>query len=248
MHHTPHFSAGHTLPSHARLWCGSLLVAAVLLGSGAAQAENHPADRPNVILILTDDQGFGDLGRAGEGDCNEPSADPANCQHPLETALAAAGLEGFTPNIDQLRNEGVRFSDFHVTPACATTRASLHTGRFNHRTGVLHPLLDRQILSPDETTLAEQFSEAGYRTGMFGKWNLGDQPPARPQDRGFDVVMKSGGAGHGLTSDFWQNDCFGDTYVDENGHGVSFGPDHDTPQPGDRYCTDIFFGEAKAFI
>jgi arylsulfatase A-like enzyme len=218
-----------------------------LLGVFAAAAQSEPS-RPNVVVIVTDDQGFGDMGRAGEIDCNDASADPTSCQHPLETALQAAGLESFTPNMDQLRGAGVRFSDFHVTPLCATTRASLMTGRFNQRTGVVSPPTDRQILSPDETTLAELFKNAGYRTGMFGKWNLGDNFPARPQDRGFDDVLKMGGPGLRQTSDYWQNDCFGDTYFDEEGNGAFFGPNNDPPQPGDPYCTDIFFDEAKAFI
>jgi arylsulfatase A-like enzyme len=218
-----------------------------LLGVFGATAQSEPP-RPNVIVIVTDDQGFGDMGRAGEFDCHDSSADPAACQHPLETALQAAGLDSFTPNIDQLRDEGIRFSDFHVTPLCATTRAALMTGRFNHRTGVVYPPTDRQILSPDETTLAELFKNAGYRTGMFGKWNLGDNFPARPQDRGFDEVLKIGGPGMRQASDYWRNDCFGDTYFDEENNGISFAPNNDPPQPGDPYCTDIFFDEAEAFI
>jgi arylsulfatase B len=227
---------------------GEISLIAFGLSSASAHAQEPPAQRPNVIVILTDDQGFGDLGRAGEIDCNDASADPANCQHPLETALQAAGHESFTPHIDQLAREGVRFTDFHVTPLCATTRAALMTGRFNQRTGVVNPPTDRQILSPDETALAELFKNAGYRTGMFGKWNLGDNFPARPQDRGFDEVLKMGGPGLRQTSDYWRNDCFGDIYFDEENIGISFAPNNDPPQPGDPYCTDIFFDEAKAFI
>jgi arylsulfatase A-like enzyme len=83
---------------------------------------------------------------------------------------------------------------------------------------------------------------------MFGKWNLGDNFPARPQDRGFDEVLKMGGPGLRQASDYWQNDCFGDTYFDEEGNGISFAPNNDPPQPGDPYCTDIFFDEAEKFI
>jgi len=227
-----------------------LLVSVMVIGASVAQVTAASAEggRPNVILIITDDQGFGDMGRAGELDCHAPLADPANCQHPLETALQAAALDSFTPNIDQLANEGVRFSDFHVTPVCATTRAALMTGRFNQRTGVLFPTSDRQILSPDETTLAELFGNAGYRTAFFGKWNLGDNFPARPQDRGFNKVLKMGGASLGAASNYWRNDCFGDTYIDEDNNAIPFGPNNDPPQPGDPYCTDIFFDQAKTFI
>jgi len=218
------------------------------VASAGAFAQEAAAQRPNVIIIVTDDQGFGDMGRAGEIDCNDPAADPAHCQHPLETALQAAGLESFTPNIDQLARESVQFSDFHVTPLCATTRAALMTGRFNQRTGVLFPGQDRQILDPRETTLAQRFKRAGYHTGMFGKWNLGDEYPSRPQDRGFDEALRTGGPSLSHTSDYWMNDCYGDTYFDEKDQAISFGPDNHPPQPGDRYCTDIFFGEATRFI
>jgi len=227
---------------------GGIFLIAFGLWPASATAQEPGAQRPNVIVILTDDQGLGDIGRAGELDCHDPSADPANCQHPLETALQAAGHESFTPHIDQLARAGVRFTDFHATPLCATTRASLMTGRFSQRTGVVHPITDRHILSPDETTLAEVFKNAGYRTGMFGKWNLGDNFPARPEDRGFDEVLKTGGGFMGQTSDYWGNDCFGDTYFDGDNNAISFAPNNDPPQQGDPYCTDIFFDAAKAFI
>ncbi|MDJ0852551.1 MAG: sulfatase-like hydrolase/transferase [Myxococcota bacterium] len=224
-----------------------LLIAMELSGVLAATAQALEP-RPNVVVIVTNDQGFGDMGRAGELDCHEPLADPGSCQHPLETALQAAGLGGFTPNLDQLAREGVRFGDFHVTPTCATTRAALMTGRLNQRTGVVSSTTDRRILSPGETTLAEIFRQAGYRTGIFGIWNLGDNTPARARDRGFDEALTTNGGNLRTTSDYWNNDCFGDTYFDEDGNGISFGLNNDPPQPGDPYCTEIFFGEARRFI
>jgi arylsulfatase A-like enzyme len=220
----------------------------VTLGARCSPDGQQVQQRPNIVVVVTDDQGFGDLGRAGEIDCDDPLADPASCQHPLETALQAAGLESFTPNLDRLSHEGVAFRDFHVTPLCAPTRAALMTGRFNQRTGVLNPISDRQILAPDETTLAELFRRAGYRTGMFGKWNLGEHAPARPQDRGFDEVLQMRSASPGFTGDYWGNDCFGDTYFDEDDEGVAFGPNHAPPQPGDPYCTDVIFDAARGFI
>jgi arylsulfatase A-like enzyme len=250
----PHRYHPSARSSWVRILAAALSLSACLVGwVGQVGAQDGNGDgivgaRPNVIVILTDDQGLGDMGRAGELDCNDLSADPANCQHPLETALQAAGLESFTPHIDQLAREGVRFTDFHVTPLCATTRASLLTGRFNQRTGVLFPIDDRQIMEPRETTLAQLFKRAGYRTGMFGKWNLGDDFPARPQDRGFDKVLKTGGSSLSQLSDYWMNDCFGDSYFEESGDAISFGPNNEPPQPGDPYCTDIFFQEAIAFI
>ena len=86
-----------------------LLISTGLAGVFDATARAQEG-RPNVVLIVTNEQGFGDMGRAGELDCNDPLADPANCQHPLETALQAAGLDGFTPNLDRLSREGIRFS------------------------------------------------------------------------------------------------------------------------------------------
>lgn len=222
-----------------------LLLLLLLIPTARAAAQGL---RPNIVLIVTDDQGFGDLGRAGELDCRDPLANPAGCQHPLETALRAGGHASFTPNLDRLAREGVRFGDFHVAPLCAPTRAALMTGRFSQRTGVLHPVSDRQILAPGERTLAEVLRQAGYHTGMFGKWNLGENAPARPQDRGFDQVLQVSPAGLGFTADYWQNDCFGDTYFDESGAPVSFGPNSTPPAPGDPYCTEVLFDEARQFI
>lgn len=99
--------------------------------------------RPNVILIITDDQGHGDLGFHGNPKIK-------------------------TPNIDRLARESTRFVNFYVSPVCAPTRARLMTGRYNYRTGVVDTYLGRAMLHPDEVTLAEMLSGAGYCTGIFG--------------------------------------------------------------------------------
>jgi len=143
--------------------------------------------KPNVILIITDDQGYGDIGAHGN------------------TIIQ-------TPYMDQLHARSVRFTDFHVNPTCSPSRAALMTGRNANRTGVWHTIAGRSQLRKDEVTLAQVFSQNDYRTAIFGKWHLGDNYPFRPQDRGFEEVLIHGGGGVGQQPDFWGNDYFNDTY------------------------------------
>lgn len=142
---------------------------------------------PNVVFILTDDQGYGDLGCHGNKDIK-------------------------TPHIDKLHSESVRFTDFHVGTTCAPTRAGLLTGHYCNSTGVWHTIGGRSLLREDEWTLAQAFRESGYRTGHFGKWHLGDAQPFRPHERGFEKSIYHGGGGIGNTPDSWGNDYFDDTY------------------------------------
>jgi len=152
-------------------------------GAGRRSARKHP----NVILVITDDQGYGDLGCHG----NELIR---------------------TPNLDTLYEQSVRLTDFHVGPTCAPTRAGLMTGHYCNRTGVWHTIMGRSLLRRDEVTMADVFGAGGYRTAIFGKWHLGDNFPFRPQDRGFHEVLVHGGGGVGQTPDYWGNDYFDDTY------------------------------------
>ncbi len=168
--------------------------------------------RTNVIFILTDDQGYGDLGCHG----NERIQ---------------------TPNLDALYAESVRFTDFHVGTTCAPTRAGLLTGHNCNSTGVWHTIGGRSLLRENEWTLAQALKDAGYRTGHFGKWHLGDAQPFRPHERGFETSIYHGGGGIGNTPDAWGNDYFDDTYF-VNGE----------PQKFEGYCTDVFFGEGIKFI
>ena len=168
--------------------------------------------RPNVILVMTDDQGYGDLSCHGNPDFR-------------------------TPNLDKLYGESVRFTDFHVDPTCAPTRAALITGRYSLSTGVWHTIAGRSFLHPEEVTIAQVLKKAGYATGMFGKWHLGDNYPCRPHDRGFDDAVYHGGGGIGQTPDLWGNDYFDDRYF-HNGQ----------PKQYQGYCTDVFFEEAMRFI
>ncbi|GIW82746.1 MAG: hypothetical protein KatS3mg105_4553 [Gemmatales bacterium] len=143
--------------------------------------------RPNVILIMTDDQGYGDIAAHGNKMIQ-------------------------TPNIDKLWSQSVRLTDYHVDPTCSPTRSALMTGRYSTRTGVWHTIMGRSLMATTELTLAEVFAANGYATGIFGKWHLGDNYPCRPQDQGFQHVVIHGGGGVGQTPDFWGNDYFDDTY------------------------------------
>jgi len=172
-----------------------------------------PTDtRPNVILIMTDDQGYGDIGCHGNSVIR-------------------------TPNLDRLHSESTRLTNFHVNPLCAPTRAALMTGRYCSRTGVWCTIRGRSLLRRDEVTMADVFAADGYRTGIFGKWHLGDNHPFRPQERGFHETLVHGGGGVGQTPDHWGNDYFDDTYL-RNG----------TLEPQQGYCTDVFFDAAMEFI
>ncbi|MBX2850286.1 MAG: arylsulfatase [Phycisphaeraceae bacterium] len=144
-------------------------------------------ERPNVILILTDDQGYGDI-----------------------AALGNPVLR--TPNMDKLHSESIRLTDYHVDPTCSPTRAALLTGRYSTRTGVWHTINGRSLMHGDEYTLAEYFKDNGYRTGMFGKWHLGSNAPLRPMDQGFEHCVWSPGGAVDQGGNYLGNDCFDDTY------------------------------------
>ena len=136
---------------------------------------------------MTDDQGYGDLGCHG---------------NPILK----------TPNLDKLHSESVRFTDFHVSPFCTPTRAALMSGNHPGVTGAYRTSAGRTMMHPSEKTLAHLFAENGYKTGMTGKWHLGDNAPHRPQDRGFQDAVWHRCGGVGQASDYWGNDYFDDTY------------------------------------
>ena len=167
---------------------------------------------PNVIFIITDDQGYGDIGYHGN------------------PAL-------LTPNLDRMARESVQLDNHHHDPLCSPSRAALLTGQYAARNGVWHVIHGRHLLHPDALTMADHFSTRGYRTGMFGKWHLGDNYPFAPQYRGFDETLCHKGGGVGELPDYWGNNYFDDTYF-HNGQ----------PLPCAGYCTDVFFGAALDFI
>ncbi len=173
--------------------------------------------RPNVILILTDDQGYGDLSAHG---------------NPV--------LQ--TPHLDRLHREGVRFTDFHVSPTCSPTRAALWTGRHEFRSGVTHTILERERLAPDAVTLAQVLKRAGYSTGIFGKWHLGDERAYRPDRRGFDEMLIHGAGGIGQTYPGSCGDVSGNLYQDPVLlHNRRF-------EKTSGYCTDVFFDHAMRWM
>lgn len=181
------------------------LLSAILV---SCSPDSSPEDRPNVILIMTDDQGYGDL--------------------------ACHGNEFIeTPNLDDFHSESVRFTDFHVNPFCAPTRAALMTGRFSDLCHVRTTINGRNHLNVAETSMAEYFKATGYATGQFGKWHLGQNYPFRPIDRGFDQWVGHGDGGTGTASDYWGNDKMNDSYM-RNGKWEKF----------EGFCTDVYFNEA----
>lgn len=132
-----------------RLAC-SLFLALFLAGTlGAAS--------PNIVFVISDDQGYGDLGCTG---------------NPVVK----------TPSIDKLATESSALSDYHVAPTCSPTRCSILTGHWTNRTGVWHTIMGRSMLRENEVTVGQMFADAGYETGMFGKWLKGT-PHYKASDR-----------------------------------------------------------------
>jgi arylsulfatase A-like enzyme len=189
-----------------------ILAFGVSLGS-MAQKNIHP----NVILIITDDQGYGDLGITGNSLIK-------------------------TPYIDRFAKQSLQFSDFHVSPVCAPTRSSLMTGRYSLRTGIRDTYNGGATMASSEITIAEILKQAGYRTGLFGKWHLGDNFPSRPMDQGFDesLMHLSGGMAQvgDVTTYFQKDSSYFNPVLWKNGHKESF----------KGYCSDIFAANAIQFI
>lgn len=194
----------------ARAFAAALLGVAVVLPA-IATLHGAPATRPNVVLVMTDDQGYADLGLHGNPHVR-------------------------TPSLDRFGREGLQFSRFYVAPVCAPTRAGLLTGRSHYRTGVLHTSRGGAKMHGDELTIPELLRAGGYRTGIFGKWHLGDNFPMRPSDQGFEesLIHKSGGINQGPD----QPSSYFDPRLWRNNQ----------PQSTSGYCTDIFFSAALEFI
>ena len=192
-----------------------ILVFLLAITKISAQTVDH--QRPNVLLIITDDQGYGDFGFTGN--------------HWVRT-----------PHLDQLAKESINFSQFYVSPVCAPTRSSLMTGRYSLRTGVRDTYNGGAILAGEETTLAEVLQSKGYRTGIFGKWHLGDTYPSRPIDQGFEesLVHLAGGMGQvgDVTTYFNGDSSYYDPVLWHNGQREAY----------EGHCTDIFAEGALNFI
>jgi arylsulfatase A-like enzyme len=190
-----------------RLGLVALLVLVLLSDAWAAT-------RPNVLLVITDDQGWGDVGVHGNDKIR-------------------------TPHLDRLARQGVQLTRFYVSPVCAPTRASLMTGRYNYRTRAIDTYEGRATMHPDEVTLAQVLGGAGYRTGIFGKWHLGDHYPVRAMDKGFgEALVIPGGGGLMQPSDPPEGNSYFDPWLEHNGKKVK----------AKGYCSDVYTDAAIKFI
>lgn len=191
-----------------------ILALALLFAIGKSASGESP---PNIILVMPDDVGYGDYSFQG---------------NPIIK----------TPAIDAFVKSSVLFSDFHVSPTCAPTRSALLTGRHEFENGVTHTIHERERLAPDAITLAQVLQQAGYKTGIFGKWHLGDEAVYRPNKRGFDefYIHGAGGIGQsypGSCGDFPGNNNINPTLLQ-----------NDTVVKTEGYCTDLFFAQSMRWI
>jgi arylsulfatase A-like enzyme len=199
---------------HSKLTRRTFLTSAAAL---AARSQTPPPRPPNIVLVMTDDQGYGDIACLGN--------------HVVKT-----------PNLDKLHAESRRFTDFHVSPTCAPTRTALLTGRHEFRSGVTHTIFERERMSLQSTTLAQVLQSAGYSTGIFGKWHLGDADDWQPQKRGFSESFIHGCGGIGQDYPGTCSDAPGNTYFDPViRHNGAF-------ERTKGFCTDVFFGQALQWI
>ena len=187
-------------------------IIALLLGCSSSNSQ--AAERPNVIVIMSDDQGGGDYGFMGNSIIR-------------------------TPELDAMHKRGGFLSRFYVSPVCAPTRACLMTGRYNYRTRCIDTYIGRAMMDTDEVTLAEFLKDAGYQTGIYGKWHMGDNYPLRAMDQGFQDSLVHRGGGIGQPSDpIGAEGKYTDPTLIKNGKEVSM----------KGYCTDIYFDAAMEFI
>ena len=168
--------------------------------------------RPNVIIVLTDDQGYGDFSCHG---------------HPYLK----------TPNMDALRGDSVRLTDFHVMPSCAPTRSSLLTGVNAMHNGAHDPTGQQVLLDTRYKTMADAFLSGGYSTALYGKWHLGGNfQRYRPHERGFQDAVNFLRGGHGSHPNYWNSDSMDDFYY-HNGELKQF----------EGNATDLWFRLGRDF-
>ena len=153
-----------------------LLLALLLapLAALCAIAQPEPGSKPNIILVMPDDLGYGDYACLG---------------NPIT----------HTPSVDAFKKQSLLFTQFHVSPTCSPCRSALMSGRHEFKNGVTHTILERERMNPKTFTLPQMLKTVGYTSGIFGKWHLGDEEPYRPENRGFDEVYIHGGGGIGQT-------------------------------------------------
>ena len=218
---SPHTGCAGALAGIRREATGSgsaiaLLAACALActGGNEAPAPGANAAPPNIVLVMTDDQGYGDFGFAG---------------NPVLR----------TPHLDALAAQSATVERFYVSPVCTPTRASLMTGRYNYRTRAIDTYIGRALMEPAEVTVAEMLRDAGYATGIFGKWHLGDAYPMRAMDQGFEESLVHRGGGIGQPSDPPGGEGkYTDAVLFRNG----------LREETTGYCTDVYFDAAFDFM
>jgi len=169
--------------------------------------------RPNVVVFITDDLAYGDLACHGN-------------------------RFTYTPHLDALHAQSVRLAGHRSGPVCTPARVSLMTGRYHLRTGAIDTYCGRSLMHPDEVTLVEVLRDSGYRTGIFGKWHLGDNCPMRAMDKGFEESLVHAGGGLRQPSNWWESNGYFDPGLLHNGELVS----------SRGYCADVFTEAAIAFM
>ncbi len=197
-------------------------LASCALADPVAAADSLAGSRPNVILVMTDDQGMGDLSCMG---------------NPVLR----------TPNLDRFYEMSTRFTDFHVSPTCAPTRSALLSGRHEFRNGVTHTIKERERMALSTTTFPELLQRAGYETGIFGKWHLGDEDAYQPYNRGFSEVFIHGAGGIGQS---YEGSC-ADFPPNRNRDGLYFDNvilHNNLIVQTKGFCTDVFFQAALGWI
>jgi arylsulfatase len=203
--------------------CFFVLALIVTVIPSRSSAVPLAGSRPNIIIVMTDDQGMGDLACLG---------------NPLLK----------TPHIDKFYTMSTRFREMHVSPTCAPTRAAVMSGRHEFRNGVTHTIKERELMALSTTTFPQLLQKAGYTTGIFGKWHLGDADEYQPYNRGFSEVFIHGAGGigqsyEGSCADFPPNSqklpgCYFDNVILHN----------DTIVQTKGFCTDVFFQAALGWI
>lgn len=188
---------------------GTILLLVALLAAGFRPAFDTLSQTPNIVLIVSDDQGWGDVHTHGNSDID-------------------------TPTLDRLARDGARFERFFVSPVCAPTRASLLTGRHHLRTGVHGVTRGYETMRAEEVTIGEIFRDAGYATGLFGKWHNGRHYPQDPVGQGFDTFF-------GFSAGHWNNYFDTDLVYSVRGGGSR-------TVETDGYITDVLTDSALAFI
>jgi len=152
-----------------------------------ASAATSPS-KPNIILVMPDDLGYGDYACLG---------------NPIT----------HTPSVDAFKKESLLFTQFHVSPTCSPCRSALMSGRHEFKNGVTHTILERERMNLKTFTLPQMLKSVGYTSGIFGKWHLGDEEAYRPENRGFDEVYIHGGGGIGQTFPGSCGDAPGNTNI-----------------------------------